>query len=157
MLACFAILWTDPLHVLQHRTPVVFFVFQLSAFACYAFYVFLRVVVLAVKMTPGSLGELLSVIVAGHHYYVRVWQPSITDSYFQGTLFYYFCYAWLFAAFAYNRVQEFTPVTKQRGVSIGLLTWLQALYVRFIGGDDYLDPEEASMYSDSDSDWSRDD
>eukprot|EP00180_Rhodochaete_pulchella_P003550 Plantae.Rhodophyta-Rhodochaete_pulchella.ctg6167.p1 GENE.Plantae.Rhodophyta-Rhodochaete_pulchella.ctg6167~~Plantae.Rhodophyta-Rhodochaete_pulchella.ctg6167.p1 ORF type:complete len:322 (+),score=53.53 Plantae.Rhodophyta-Rhodochaete_pulchella.ctg6167:71-967(+) len=156
-LICYAVLWADPLHVLQHRTPVLFFVLQLLAIVAYAFYVFLRVVVVAVKMTPGPLGELLSVIVAGQHYYVRVWQPAITDLYFHGTAFYYFCYAWLFSAFAYNRAQEFIPLQQLRGPSLGFWTWVQVAYARFASKDHRLDPEEASMYSDTDSDYSHDD
>lgn len=131
MLLCFCILFDDPLYVMKQNAPTPFFVFQLVACFCYVNFVLLRVLVLASKMTLGALGETLAVVVVGHHYYVRVWQPAILDKPFRGTFFYYFCYAWLFSAFAYNRVQEFAPLKQLRGPRLPPLMWLRVLVARF--------------------------
>lgn len=131
MLLCFCFLWTDPLIVIQGRSPRIFFVFQLVACISYVNFVLLRVLVLASKMTLTALGETLSVVVVGHHYYVRVWQPAMLDRPFHGTFFYYFCYAWLFSAFAFNRVQEFAPLKQLRGPRLPPLMWLRVLFARF--------------------------
>lgn len=131
MLLCFLILFDDPLYVMKQRSPTPFFVFQLIACFSYVNFVLLRVLVLASKMTLGALGETLAVVVVGHHYYVRVWQPAILDLPFRGTFFYYFCYAWLFSAFAYNRIQEFAPLKQLRGPKLPPLMWLRVLFARF--------------------------
>lgn len=131
MLLCFMILFDDPLFVLKQRSPTFFFVFQLVACFSYVNFVLLRVLVLASKMTLGALGETLGVIVTGHHYYVRVWQPAMLDKPFRGTFFYYFCYAWLFSAFAYNRIQEFAPLKQLRGPKLPFHIWLNVLFARF--------------------------
>lgn len=131
MLLCFCVLFDDPLYVMKQNAPKPFFVFQLVACLSYVNFVLLRVLVLASKMTLGALGETLAVVVVGHHYYVRVWQPAILDKPFRGTFFYYFCYAWLFCAFAYNRVQEFAPLKQLRGPRLPPLMWLRVLFNRF--------------------------
>ena len=131
MLLCFMVLFNDPLLVMKQSAPVPFFVFQLVACFSYVNFVLLRVLVLASKMTLGALGETLAVVVVGHHYYVRVWQPAILDKPFQGTFFYYFCYAWLFSAFAFNRIQEFAPLKQLRGNRLPTSTWLRVLFARF--------------------------
>lgn len=131
MLLCFCVLFDDPLYVMKQNAPTPFFVFQLVACFSYVNFVLLRVLVLASKMTLGALGETLAVVVVGHHYYVRVWQPAILDKPFHGTFFYYFCYAWLFSAFAYNRVQEFAPLKQLRGPQLPPLMWLRVLITRF--------------------------
>lgn len=131
MLVCFCIIFDDPLHVMKQRSPTPFFIFQLVACFSYVNFVLLRVLVLASKMTLGALGETLAVVVVGHHYYVRVWQPAILDRPFRGTFFYYFCYAWLFSAFAYNRIQEFAPLKQLRGPKLPLSVWLNVLFARF--------------------------
>lgn len=131
MLVCFMILFNDPLLIMKQSAPVPFFVFQLVACFSYVNFVLLRVLVLASKMTLGSLGETLAVVVVGHHYYVRVWQPAILDEPFRGTFFYYFCYAWLFSAFAFNRIQEFAPLKQLRGKELPTRTWLRVLFARF--------------------------
>lgn len=131
MLVCFMILFEDPLFIMRQRSPSFFFVFQLIACFSYVNFVLLRVLVLASKMTLGALGETLAVVVVGHHYYVRVWQPSMMDRPFRGTFFYYFCYAWLFSAFAYNRVQEFAPLKQLRGPRLPFHIWLSVLFARF--------------------------
>lgn len=134
MLICFMILFEDPLYIVKQRSPAFFFVFQLIACFSYVNFVLLRVIVLASKMTLGALGETLAVVVVGHHYYIRVWQPSMLDRPFRGTFFYYFCYAWLFAAFAYNRVQEFAPLKQLRGPKLPFHIWLSVLVARFTRG-----------------------
>lgn len=134
ILFCFCLVLDDPLYVIKQRSPTPFFAFQLIACFCYVNFVLLRVLVLASKMTLGALGETLSVVVVGHHYYVRVWQPAILDKPFHGTFFYYFCYAWLFSAFAYNRVQEFAPLKQLRGPKLPPLMWLRVLFARFTAG-----------------------
>lgn len=131
MLICFTILFDDPLLVMKERSPIFFFIFQVIACFSYVNFVLLRVLVLASKMTLGALGETLAVVVVGHHYYVRVWQPAILDKPFRGTFFYYFCYAWLFAAFAYNRIQEFAPLKQLRGPKLPPQVWLNVLIARF--------------------------
>ena len=131
LLLCFAVLLDDPLYVMKQRSPTPFFVFQLVACFSYVNFVLLRVLVLASKMTLGALGETLAVVVVGHHYYVRVWQPAMLDKPFHGTMFYYFCYAWLFSAFAYNRIQEFAPLKQLRGPRLPPLMWLRVVFARF--------------------------
>ena len=131
LLFCFCILFSDPLRVVQQRFPRVFFLYQMSALVSYVAYVFLRVIVLAAKMTFGALFELLAVIIIGHHFYIRVWQPAITDQQLQGTPFYYICYAWLFSVFAYNRIQEFAPLKQLRGESLPPSVWFKILKTRF--------------------------
>lgn len=131
LILCYCVLWGDPLRHLQQRLPRVFFLYQLMALVLYVGYVFLRVIVLASKMTIGALFELLAVITIGQHFYVRVWQPAIVDRSFQGTLFCYFCYAWLFSVFAYNRVQEFAPLKQLRGPSLPPSMWFNILKTRF--------------------------
>eukprot|EP00737_Agarophyton_chilense_P000629 gb/GEZJ01000698.1/.p2 GENE.gb/GEZJ01000698.1/~~gb/GEZJ01000698.1/.p2 ORF type:complete len:406 (-),score=65.20 gb/GEZJ01000698.1/:926-2143(-) len=131
MLICFIVLFDDPLYVMKHRFSTAFFLFQLVACFSYINFVLLRVLVLASKMTLGALGETLGVVVVGHHYYVRVWQPAILDRPFRGTFFYYFCYCWLFTAFAYSRIQEFAPLKQLRGPKLPPLMWLRVLFARF--------------------------
>lgn len=132
MLICFTILFDDPLFVMKERSPMFFFAFQLIACFSYVNFVLLRVLVLASKMTLGALGETLAVVIVGHHYYVRVWQPAMLDKPFRGTFFYYFCYAWLFSAFAYNRIQEFAPLKQLRGPQLPPYVWLNVLFARFM-------------------------
>lgn len=131
MLVGFCVLLDDPPYVMKQNAPTPFFVFQLLACFTYVNFVLLRVLVLASKMTLGALGETLAVVVVGHHYYVRVWQPAILDKPFRGTFFYYFCYAFLFSAFAYNRIQEFAPLKQLRGPRLPPLMWLRVLFARF--------------------------
>lgn len=131
MLIGFCILFDDPLYIMKFNAPTPFFVFQLVACFTYVNFVLLRVLVLASKMTLGALGETLAVVVVGHHYYVRVWQPAILDKPFRGTFFYYFCYTVLFSAFAYNRIQEFAPLKQLRGPKLPPLMWLRVLFARF--------------------------
>lgn len=131
MLICFCFLWMDPLVAVQKRSPTIFFFFQLSALICYVNFVLLRVLLLASKLSLSALGETLSVVVVGHHYYVRVWQPAMLDQPIHGTFFYYFCYCWLFVAFAYNRVNEFAPLKQLRGEKLPPLTALRVLFKRF--------------------------
>lgn len=154
MLLCFGVLLDDPLYVMKMRSPTPFFIFQLAACFSYVNFVLLRVLVLASKMTLGALGETLAVVVVGHHYYVRVWQPAILDKPFRGTFFYYFCYAWLFSAFAYNRIQEFAPLKQLRGPKLPPSTWIRVLLARF-GSRDIPDGDiESSPYGDSEDDES---
>lgn len=152
MLICFMILFEDPLYTMKQRLPALFFVFQLVACFSYVNFVLLRVLVLASKMTLGALGETLAVVVVGHHYYVRVWQPSMLDRPFRGTFFYYFCYAWLFAAFAYNRVQEFAPLKQLRGPKLPFFVWISVLYARFTKGNVPDGDIESSPYDEDDED-----
>jgi len=154
MLVLYALLWTDPMLVIQNRMPAAFVVFQLSVLISYVIYVYLRVIMFADDLTWSNLGELLSVIVVGHHYYLRVWQPSMSEAgYVQRTVWiYYVCYMWMFGAFMYNRVQSFAPLQQLRGKKLSLLTWLLILRSRF-WMDETPDGEieTASLYS-SDSD-----
>lgn len=152
MLICFTILFDDPLFVMKERSPILFFVFQVIACFSYVNFVLLRVLVLASKMTLGALGETLAVVVVGHHYYVRVWQPSILDKPFRGTFFYYFCYAWLFAAFAYNRIQEFAPLKQLRGPKLPPQVWLNVLIARFTRGNVPDGDIESRPYDENDED-----
>lgn len=131
MLLCFCFLWMDPLVAVQARSPTIFFFFQLSALICYVNFVLLRVLLLASKLSLSALGETLSVVVVGHHYYVRVWQPAMLDQPIHGTFFYYFCYCWLFVAFAYNRLNEFAPLKQLRGEKLPPLMALKVLLKRF--------------------------
>ena len=116
----------------------------------------LRILVLASKMTLGALGELLAVIIVGHHFYVRVWQPAMTDNQFQGTFFYYFCYAWLFTVFAYNRIQEFAPLKQLRGPSLPPNVWFNILKTRFMSSDIPDGDIETSSAFDEDSEATHD-
>ena len=152
LLLCFAVLLDDPLYVLKQRSPTPFFVFQLVACFSYVNFVLLRVLVLASKMTLGALGETLAVVVVGHHYYVRVWQPAMLDKPFHGTMFYYFCYAWLFSAFAYNRIQEFAPLKQLRGPRLPPLMWLRVVFARFTARGVPDGDIESSPREDSDDD-----
>lgn len=152
MLICFTILFDDPLFVMKERSPILFFIFQLIACFSYVSFVLLRVLVLASKMTFGALGETLAVVVVGHHYYVRVWQPSILDKPFRGTFFYYVCYAWLFAAFAYNRIQEFAPLKQLRGPKLPPQVWLSVLFARFTRSNVPDGDIENRSYGDHDED-----
>ncbi|KAI0562676.1 hypothetical protein FGB62_55g158 [Gracilaria domingensis] len=150
MLICFTILFDDPLYVMKHRFPIAFFLFQLVACFSYVNFVLLRVLVLASKMTLGALGETLGVVVVGHHYYVRVWQPAILDRPFRGTFFYYFCYCWMFGAFAYSRIQEFAPLKQLRGPKLPPLMWLRVLFARFTARGVPDGDIENTPYEDSD-------
>lgn len=124
-------LGADPLLVLHERTPGLFFVFQLASLCGYVGYVLLRVVVLAAHLTLSALGELLSVIIVGHHFYIRIFTPAVTDAYVHGSAVYYVCYGWLFAAFAYSRVHEWAPLRQVRGEKLGALTSLRVAWRRF--------------------------
>ncbi|PXF46321.1 hypothetical protein BWQ96_03977 [Gracilariopsis chorda] len=150
MLLGFAILFDDPLYVMKQRSPTPFFLFQLLACFSYVNFVLLRVLVLASKMTLGALGETLGVVVVGHHYYVRVWQPAILDRPFRGTFFYYFCYCWMFCAFAYSRIQEFAPLKQLRGPKLPPLMWLRVLFARFTARGVPDGDIESTPYEDSD-------
>lgn len=134
ILVCFFLLFDDPLFIVQQRSPRIFFLFQLITICSYISFVLLRVLVLASKMTIGALGETLAVVVVGQHYYVRVWQPSILDETFHGTFFYYFCYAWLFGAFAYNRVDQFSPLKQVKGAKLSPLANFRIMFARFTRG-----------------------
>lgn len=131
VLICFLFLFDDPLRTIQQRSPVAFFVFQLWAIVSYVSFVLLRVLVLASKMTLLAFGETLAVIIVGQHYYVRVWQPAILDQSFHVTFYYYACYAWLFGALAYSRIEQFSPLKQLRGPKISLLDSLRVLLARF--------------------------
>lgn len=131
MLVCYCFLWTDPLIAVQARSPRLFFVFQLTALIGYTNFVLLRVVLLASKLSLSALGETLAVVVVGHHYYERVWKPAILDQPIHGTFFYYFCYAWLFLAFAYNRLHEFAPLKQLRGPKLPPLMAIRVVFARF--------------------------
>jgi hypothetical protein len=131
VLICFVVLWKDPITVAQSRSPVFFFVFQLSAFCGYVLYVLLRVLVVATEMTVTALGEAFCVIVVGQHYYVRIWQPVILDEAPRGSLFYYLCYVWLFASFAHGRISQFHPLRQLRGPKLTTLTNIRILLSRF--------------------------
>eukprot|EP00171_Calliarthron_tuberculosum_P019300 IDg19300t1 len=131
MLLCYCFLWTDPLITVQSRSPRVFFIFQLAALIAYTNFVFLRVLLLASKLSLSALGETLAVVVVGHHYYERVWKPAVLDEPIHGTLFYYFCYAWLFLAFAYNRIHEFAPLKQLRGPKLPPLMAIRVIFARF--------------------------
>lgn len=124
-------LGADPLLVLHERTPGLFFVFQLASLCGYVGYVLLRVVVLAAHLTLSALGELLSVIIVGHHFYIRIFTPAVTDAYVHGSAVYYVCYGWLFAAFAYSRIHEWAPLRQVRGEKLGGLTSLRVAWRRF--------------------------
>ena len=152
MLLCFMVLLDDPLYVMKRNAPVSFFVLQLVACFSYVNFVLLRVLVLASNMTLGALGETLAVVVVGHHYYVRVWQPAILDKPFRGTFFYYFSYACLFSAFAYNRIQEFAPLKQLRGPKLPPITWLKVLFARFTAHGVPDGDIENSQYQVSDDD-----
>lgn len=152
MLLCFCVLLDDPPYVMKQNAPTPFFVFQLVACFSYVNFVLLRVLVLASKMTLGALGETLAVVVVGHHYYVRVWQPAILDKPFRGTFFYYFCYAFLFSAFAYNRIQEFAPLKQLRGPRLPPLMWLRILFARFTAQNVPDGDIESSPYAEEDED-----
>lgn len=133
MLLCYCFLWTDPLVTMQTRSPRLFFIYQLCALIAYTNFVFLRVLLLASRLSLSALGETLAVVVVGHHYYVRVWQPAVLDQPIHGTFFYYFCYAWLFLAFAYNRINEFAPLKQLRGEKLPPLVQLRVIFTRFFG------------------------
>lgn len=133
VLLCYTFLLEDPLHVIQTNNPLFFFVFQLAVISNYVMYVLLRVLVLASQMSLKALGEVLAVIVVGQHYYVRVWQPSILDENFGGTFFFYFCYAWMFVAFAYKRADQFSPLKQLRGEKLPLIPSLRILFARISG------------------------
>lgn len=150
MLTCFAILFDDPLYVVKQRSPTPFFVFQLVACFSYVNFVLLHVLVLATKMSLGALGETLGVMIVGHHYYVRVWQPAILDKPFRGTFFYYFCYCWMFCAFAYSRIQEFAPLKQLRGPTLPPLMWFRVLLARFTARGVPMGDIESTPYEDSD-------
>jgi len=124
-------LGADPLFVLHNRTPGLFFAFQLASLCAYVGYVLLRVVVLAAHLTLSALGELLSVIIVGHHFYIRIFMPAVTDAYVHGSAVYYVCYGWLFAAFAYSRAHEWAPLRQVRGEKLGALTSLSVAWRRF--------------------------
>uniref|UniRef100_A0A7S1XHL5 Uncharacterized protein n=1 Tax=Erythrolobus australicus TaxID=1077150 RepID=A0A7S1XHL5_9RHOD len=154
MLVLYALLWTDPMLVIQNRMPAVFFVFQLSVLVSYVVYVYLRVIMFAEDLSWSTLGELLSVIVVGHHYYLRVWQPAMSEAgYVQRTVWvYYVCYMWMFGAFMYNRVQTFAPLQQLRGKKLSMLQWLLILRNRFwTDSSPDGEIETASLYS-SDTD-----
>jgi hypothetical protein len=112
ILFCFVIQFRDPLSVVQERSAGAFFALQLIAITVYVAFVFLRILVLASKMTVGALGETLAVVIVGQHYYVRVWQPAILDELPRGTIFYYLCYAALFSAFAQTRAGSLAALHK---------------------------------------------
>jgi hypothetical protein len=128
---CFLVLWRDPIEMMQSRSPVLFFMFQIAAMCGYTCYVLLRVLVLGTDMTLTALGEALAVIVVGQHYYIRIWQPAIFDEAPRGSLFYYVCYIWLFASFARCRVNQFHPLRQLRGSKLSTFTSLRIMLSRF--------------------------
>jgi hypothetical protein len=128
---CFVALWRDPIELMQARSPVPFFIFQIVAICAYTVYVLLRVLVLGSVLTLTALGEALCVIVVGQHYYIRIWQPVILDEAPRGSLFYYVCYIWLFASFAHCRVNQFHPLRQLRGPKLSTFTSLRIMLSRF--------------------------
>lgn len=150
MLICYSFLWTDPLVAIQMRSPNFFFVFQLGALIAYVHFVLLRVLMLASKMTLSALGETLAVVVVGHHYYVRVWQPAVMDTPIHGALFYYICYAWLFVALANSRLNEFAPLKQLRGQKLPPLVALRVLVNRFSSDGPQGDLESSPVRDDED-------
>lgn len=150
MLLCYSFLWTDPLVAIQSRTPNLFFVFQLGALVAYVLFVLLRVLMLASKLTFTALGETLAVVIVGHHYYVRVWQPSMMDTPIHGALFYYICYAWLFMALAKSRINEFAPLKQLRGQKLPPLVALRVLMNRFSSNGPQGDLESSLVREDDD-------
>eukprot|EP00190_Bangiopsis_sp_CCMP1999_P004569 CAMPEP_0198734912 /NCGR_PEP_ID=MMETSP1475-20131203/55955_1 /TAXON_ID= ORGANISM="Unidentified sp., Strain CCMP1999" /NCGR_SAMPLE_ID=MMETSP1475 /ASSEMBLY_ACC=CAM_ASM_001111 /LENGTH=406 /DNA_ID=CAMNT_0044498477 /DNA_START=76 /DNA_END=1292 /DNA_ORIENTATION=+ len=152
-LLCYTFLWTDPLYVIKQRNQSLFFFSQLFGGIVYMLYVFLRVIVLADALSLGPFGELSSVIIVGHHIYVRIWQPALTDNPFHGSFFHYLCYAWLFSTFTYRGIAEFSPLKQLRGPRLGFITWLRVVYKRFtlsrIPNGDLLPRRSAAMYESS--------
>eukprot|EP00180_Rhodochaete_pulchella_P001086 Plantae.Rhodophyta-Rhodochaete_pulchella.ctg19012.p1 GENE.Plantae.Rhodophyta-Rhodochaete_pulchella.ctg19012~~Plantae.Rhodophyta-Rhodochaete_pulchella.ctg19012.p1 ORF type:complete len:314 (-),score=56.27 Plantae.Rhodophyta-Rhodochaete_pulchella.ctg19012:159-1043(-) len=110
----------DPLVVTMKFNDTLFFVIQLAALVLYVAYVLLRVVVLAAKMTFPALGELLGVIIVGHHYYVYIWLPAVEEEAFQGNVFYYACYSWFFYALGMARISSFSDpdVVRTKGAPL---------------------------------------
>ncbi len=150
MLVCYSFLWTDPLVTIQLRSPNLFFVFQIGALVAYVLFVLLRVLLLASKMSLSALGETLAVVVVGHHYYVRVWQPAMLDTPIHGALFYYICYAWLFVALANSRLNEFAPLKQLRGQKLPPLVALRVLMSRFSNNGPQGDLESSLVRDDDD-------
>jgi len=153
VLILYLIMFTDPMVVMQKRMPVIFFIFQLMVMVSYVSYVFLRVILFADELTWPNLGELLSVIVVGHHYYLRVWQPAISDAFeVKRTVWiYYVCYGWMFGAFMYNRVQAFAPLKQLRGNKLPVTTWFRILNKHFWEDKTEGDLETTSIYSSASS------
>lgn len=130
MLVCYCFLWTDPLVAIQSRSPNLFFFFQLGALIIYVNFVLLRVLLLASTLSLSALGETLAVVVVGHHYYIRVFSPTIMDQAIHGTLFYYVCYAWLFGAFCSARASEFAPLKQLRGPKLPPIAAARIFFAR---------------------------
>ncbi|KAA8491910.1 hypothetical protein FVE85_8392 [Porphyridium purpureum] len=127
----FILLRHDPLHAMHSRAPRLFTVFQLTWLAAYVVHVLLRVSRLAARVSMFVFGELVSVIIVGNHYFVRVWQPYMMDNASHGSLRFYFCYLLLFTSFSLNSLQVLSPLKRQGSGNLGFVAWLKILYTRF--------------------------
>eukprot|EP00184_Porphyridium_aerugineum_P007527 CAMPEP_0184696848 /NCGR_PEP_ID=MMETSP0313-20130426/4014_1 /TAXON_ID=2792 /ORGANISM="Porphyridium aerugineum, Strain SAG 1380-2" /LENGTH=589 /DNA_ID=CAMNT_0027155563 /DNA_START=138 /DNA_END=1907 /DNA_ORIENTATION=- len=120
VLACYVMLgMVDPFQALASSSNTrLFLLFQLSWLWWYIAYVMLRVVNASKVMEMGAVGEVISVIIVGHHHYVESWAPLMTGTYNihrhskLRRLFFYVCYAWLFCAYSFFRIH--TMVNKKR-------------------------------------------
>ncbi|GJQ09503.1 hypothetical protein GpartN1_g3708.t1 [Galdieria partita] len=88
-----AIFWTDGFQALAENNEVLFLLLQLSLFTCYSGMIALRVFLFAMSLSWQVLWELFIILVICQHYYIHLWQPSMTDHPFTATwksyLFYY--------------------------------------------------------------------
>ncbi|KAA8499546.1 hypothetical protein FVE85_7131 [Porphyridium purpureum] len=155
ILVLYVLLLTDPMFVMQKRSPVAFFLFQIAAMGSYVVYAYLRVIAFADNMGWTNLGELLAVVVIGHHYYLRVWLPSMSDVYNENSYWmFYACYMWLFGAFMYSRVQAFAPLKQLRGQKLDMITWFRILKKRFWEDERDLDDVETLSLDEDEDDSS---
>ncbi|GJD07318.1 hypothetical protein Gasu2_16840 [Galdieria sulphuraria] len=87
------IFWTDGFQALAENNEVLFLLLQLSLFTFYSGIIALRVFLFAMSLSWQILLELLILLILCQHYYIHLWQPSMTDSPFTATwksyLFYY--------------------------------------------------------------------
>eukprot|EP00183_Erythrolobus_madagascarensis_P006802 CAMPEP_0185844402 /NCGR_PEP_ID=MMETSP1354-20130828/587_1 /TAXON_ID=708628 /ORGANISM="Erythrolobus madagascarensis, Strain CCMP3276" /LENGTH=459 /DNA_ID=CAMNT_0028544065 /DNA_START=116 /DNA_END=1495 /DNA_ORIENTATION=+ len=131
------VLWCDPFAVLAMQGPTLFHAFQLCWLIGFSSFVSLRIANAAMSLDLGAVGELLSVIIVGYHHYVNSWAPSMglsaPSSTTRSSLFYYVCYAWMFCAFSFVRIQELLPLKQVRGQAVPLYQWVQLIYARILG------------------------
>ncbi|KAK4526829.1 hypothetical protein GAYE_SCF28MG4747 [Galdieria yellowstonensis] len=99
------IFWRDGFQALAENNEVLFLLLQLTVFTCYSGIIALRVFVFALSLSWQMLWELLLLLIVCQHYYIHLWQPSMTDNPLTATwksyLFYYLSFqllTWLKAA-----------------------------------------------------------
>lgn len=102
----YLLLMNDPLVVMRTYHESVFVALQLGTAVVTAWYIFLRLFVIAATLKGVDLLELVCALFAIHHYYQRVWAPSLSDEPFNPGSTAYILYCMVYLAIAARRARS---------------------------------------------------